>query len=156
VITTEYALTLRYLGQDHALAILFNDDDLTNSDGFSRLLRERFEAEYLRRYGHLDVNAEIEVVEVDVAAERELPQVEIDYSEGASVGDDASILSHYGLDEHEITSKVVARGNLKPGDALVGPLIVVEEGATTVVPPGAFGEVLADRTISLEVADVAV
>jgi N-methylhydantoinase A/oxoprolinase/acetone carboxylase beta subunit len=58
-----------------------------------------------------------------------------------STGESTRIESYFGLSDTAINSSVVPRGSLDPGDTFEGPMVIYEEGATTVVPPGAKGRV---------------
>jgi N-methylhydantoinase A len=152
-IVFSYSLALRYKGQDHTLLIPSPEPGLRVAEDLADVFRTRFDAEYLQRYGHLDDEAEVEVVEVEVVGERLVPSVEIGRSE-QTLGDTSTITSFFGLGESGISTDVVPRGSLGEGSSFEGPLIVYEEGATTVVPPHAKGRVGANGNLLIDVGSL--
>ncbi len=133
-----WSLALRYHGQDHTLLIQSPETGATVPDDLAAVFKQRYDVEYLRRYGHLDDQAEIEVAALEVVGERHMPRVTI--REGrASSGPSSNIQSYFGLSDEAVSSEVIARGSLAEGDRFAGPVVIYEEGATTVVPPGATG-----------------
>jgi N-methylhydantoinase A len=138
----EWALALRYEGQSQTLLVRphgAGHDVLPEAT--AEMLRAQFEEEYRRRYGHLDELSAIEIVELEVTAERVLPRPAIldgDHSAGPA----SQITSYFDLDEGPVTSQVIPRGSLAVGDEFTGPAVIYEQGATSVIPPGAHGVVV--------------
>ena len=148
-----YSLALRYYGQDHTLLIPASDDALAISTDFAERFQRSFEQEYLRRYGHLDSEAPVEVVELAVVAERRIKAPEGIVPELAS-GDRNVLTSHFALTGEPLDTPVIARGSLRRGEHFSGPIVIYEEGATTVVPPGASGQVGLTGELLIEVAEL--
>jgi N-methylhydantoinase A len=146
-----YSLALRYHGQDHTLLIPAAESGLTVSAGH---FEHAFEEEYLRRYGHLDTESAIEVAEVEIVGERSMPRVEVKSAE-LSVGPTSRIESYFGLSDESVETPVVPRSSLRAGESFAGPLVIYEEGATTVVPPGAVGEVAPGGQLLIDVSGMA-
>lgn len=109
-----------------------------------------FEIDYTQRYGHLNEGQDIECIELEVVAERVLPGVTI--VEGQpSEGERNELESYFGLNDKPMSTAVVARSSLKKSETFAGPLVIYEEGATTVIPPGALGTVLGDGSLKVDV-----
>jgi N-methylhydantoinase A len=148
-----YSLALRYEGQDHTLLASHPSGGTDVPPNISDVLREAFEHEYLLRYGHLDEMSEIEMVELEVVAERILARtapVHTRRSDGALT----KIQSYFDLSGKAVTSSVIARGRLEIGTNFDGPLIIYEEGATSVIPPGAKGNVTEGGSLLVDVTDL--
>lgn len=146
-----YSLALRYKGQDHTLLIPAAGPGMDVADDLSAVFRPRFDLEYLQRYGHLDDESDVECVEVEIVGERTVPKVEIEPS-AQTPGQASTITSLFGLDESGVSTDVVPRGSLGEGTTFEGPLIVYEEGATTVVPPRAKGHVGPSGSLLIDVS----
>ena len=146
-----YSIALRYHGQDHTLLIPSRQPGLTVDENFAQVFRESFEEEYLRRYGHLDPQSEIEVVEFEVVVERHIGMPDVQ-DQQLVAGPESQITSYFGLEGGAVTSDVVARASLGKGASFSGPMIIYEEGATTVVPPGTTGEVAATGELLLDLS----
>ena len=115
-------------------------------------LRDRFDRVHEERYGYSDSEAELELVNVRVAAVVEgtrpaaggpggLP----DYRPGGPGR--ASRRAFFG--PHRLETAVV-RGDLPAGERIAGPAVCELPEATAVIPPGWVGEVRGDGTLVLE------
>jgi N-methylhydantoinase A len=149
-VRSTYSLAIRYVGQDHTLMVANPAGGDAVPAEIADLFRQSFEKEYEQRYGHLNHLAELEVVEVEVVVERVLPKVEIGGRRGVS-GETAEIESYFDLDGRSVTSRVIPRSGLEIGETFEGPMIVYEEGATSVISPGARGVVADDGTLLVKV-----
>ena len=124
---------LRYRGQSHELSLPFDSRS-----------EERFHAEHHRRFGICDPNHPVEWVAVRVRAwlsptrlrslSPSRPQREPDAKQRRS-GATPSRLSCW--DERWRRTRVVSRESIRRTSTLRGPAIILEYGATTVLPPGA-------------------
>lgn len=151
----EWALALRYVGQSQTLLVrLPGKADGSVPQNAAELLRAEFEHEYRRRYGHIDELSDIEAVELEVTVERVLPRPTIVGSE-VSGGPRSEIESYFDLDSGPVTSQVIARGSLEAGDTFTGPVVIYEQGATAVIPPGARGTVLEGGSMLIDLRDIA-
>jgi N-methylhydantoinase A len=146
-VSVEYAVALRYRGQSHTLLVA----GAAPAEGpIATRLRDAFEAEYLRRYGHIDALSPIELVELEVTVERVLPRADV--REGVrAIGQESEVTSAFDLDGADVVSRVIPRGSLQVGDAFAGPAVIYEEGATSVIPPGATGVVVDGGNLLVEV-----
>jgi N-methylhydantoinase A len=148
----EWALALRYVGQSHTLLIRLEDGGNVPGNA-SELLHAAFEEEYLRRNGHIDELSDIEVVELAVTVERVLPRPSIADSDRAE-GPRSEITSYFDFETGPITSQVIPRGALAVNERFTGPAVIYEQGATSVVPPGAQGVVLSDGSLLIDLRDL--
>jgi N-methylhydantoinase A len=151
-IDVRYSLGLRYHGQEHIVRIPAGIGT-TVPPTLSKDVREAFEIEYIRRYGHLDPHSAIEVVEVEVMAERPLPPVITrEVRDGAGSRDE--IQSRWRQGEPPVRTAALSRGTLSEGDSLEGPAVIYEEGSTAVIPPGAFATIVGDSTIRVDLSQL--
>lgn len=143
----DYSLMMRYVGQEHTLKITRGTTGIEVHEDFKTRFADAFANEYRTRFGHADDRAEIEVVQLELVGKRALPGVEIiPSSEHRSTLPETS-LAWFGLDQPPVETPVIDRASLAQGDTLEGPVIICEEGSTSVIPPGAKARVLGDLTI---------
>jgi N-methylhydantoinase A len=120
---------MRYVGQEYSVTVPISDGDLGGiSDSFHEAHRVR--------YGHSTPGAPVEFVNLRVAAMGRIASDGVPFTppEGdvdPVLGTRAAIFDGR---PHETT--ILLRERLAPGYTGEGPLVVEEEGATTVVPPG--------------------
>jgi N-methylhydantoinase A len=150
---TRYALALRYVGQDHTLLIPGAGDGSVVSDDFVAQFRDAFEAEYEQRYGRRGGHVDIEAVEIEVTIDKVLPAPEI-RGWDLQQRDSYQLESYFSSSDLPVKTTVLHRSSLQAGTVVDGPALVVEPGATTVLPPGASGRVGDDGTIMVDVSGV--
>jgi N-methylhydantoinase A len=127
-VLTRRAFEMRYRGQAYELAI-----PLEGRIDPARL-RELFNAAYAEAYGHANENDPIEIVNVRVAGIIAVPSPRI----GApSVAGEALTGERpvWFQDRHMATA-IYERERVAPGKPILGPAIIEESGATTIVAPG--------------------
>jgi N-methylhydantoinase A len=123
---------------------------LAETDDAARL-RERFDGEYVRRYGHANAAAEVEVVALHSLATLHMQRPEIARLAGRG-GKAAAAQSQtrpvFFLEEDRfLPTQVYDRYALAPGSAGRGPALIVEYGSSTLVGPhdtfaiGKLGEI---------------
>ncbi|MEM8885319.1 MAG: hydantoinase/oxoprolinase family protein, partial [Planctomycetota bacterium] len=120
----ERTADVRYVGQSHELAVTADAD-----------LIERFHAAHERAYGYADRTRAVEVVNLRVAA--------------VERGEPVPSLPAPPRADAKAAPPRVARGAITR--ALLGPTVITETTATTVVPAGWRIDPLADGTLRLEV-----
>jgi N-methylhydantoinase A len=145
-----YELALRFRGQEHALWISAPSQGLDVPEHIGEYFGAGFRAEYLRRYGHVDDDIDVETVELRLVGERILPSVSIDYEE-ADDGESVTVMSIWDDTPSRVETPIVSRASLASGSRLVGPAIIREIGATTVVPPDTHVEVLGEGALAITV-----
>jgi N-methylhydantoinase A len=124
---------MRYLGQNYE-----HEVDLPSGVVDERTLHEafaRFDQIHRDRYGYAIDGETIELVSFKVTAVGRRPKVEL-------AGAMADARRERGTREvffrgvGETVAQVVHRDDLPPGERLEGPVLVQEEGSTTLVAPG--------------------
>ncbi|MDA8069014.1 MAG: hydantoinase/oxoprolinase family protein [Actinomycetota bacterium] len=148
----EHALDVRYVGQEYTLTIPLLSADEPNMEGFDAALAARFDDAHERRFGHCNPGAPIELVTLRTTGLGDLgrahPQPLGSTDEETYPYDTRSIV--FGRERLE--ARVVRREVLRAGMVLGGPAVLVEETATTVVPPGwslrvdTYGELIMSAT----------
>lgn len=149
-VRVEHAMDLRYEGQEYTLVVGLESLEEVLDDGFVEVVGERFHATHLRRFGHANPGAPMEIVVLRTTVFGDLGRP-APAPRPVEAGRDwpaqrRSVV--FGNAEHE--TEIVRRSDLPIGARLDGPAIVVEETATTVLPPGAalrvdpFGAIIID------------
>ncbi len=136
---------MRYVGQGYEIAVAVRADAVSPS-----VLRTSFEAEYSRLYGRTIPGMAIEVLSWTLALGEGV-------SDGRSLGeetpvksaDDAMAAVELYDGSRWTAAQRLARSALEPGVVHRGPLIVVENQTSTVVPEGYQAEVLADGALRI-------
>ena len=131
-IRLEPALDLRYQGQSFELTVPLTTFD---PEGIARAFHEAHE----RRYGYARPDAAVEVVNLRVTARGVRPKPSPPaYPEAPSPdpGDARVGQQRVRFGGEWLATPVYDRDLLRPGHRLRGPALVVQEDATTVVPPG--------------------
>lgn len=133
----EHALDVRYVGQEYTLTVPLLGADEARTDGFSEALKERFDRAHEVRFGHANPGAPIELVAARSTALGDLGRVAPRPLPAPVDGSFPSEQRGIAFGGAEVATTVARRDDLPPGAALEGPTVVVEDTATTVVPPGA-------------------
>jgi N-methylhydantoinase A len=127
-ISFQRSADMRYLGQEYTINV-----PLTGRD--TAAIAGGFHSAHDRRYGHSSPGAAIEFVNLRVAAFGALTKFDNRLTAASAVS--------AGLGERRIVfagqshaTPIVARDRLPPDYATRGPLVIEEQSATTVVPPG--------------------
>jgi N-methylhydantoinase A len=134
-----YYADLRYVGQEHTIAIPVREPGLLSGD-FSEL-RAAFDAEHDQRYGQAAPDERLEIVNVrlvvtaaraDTLAERWLSET---WAPEAAVPDqwrDAVFADA----ARPVRTRIVWRPSLPAGARIDGPAVIEEPNATTLIHPG--------------------
>jgi len=149
-----YGLALRYKGQEHTLMIQSPVGGTDVPPGAADMFRTLFEQEYLLRFGHKHETAEMEVVEIEVAAEREIPTVTVKRRVDPGKKSADVIDAYFNRTGAPVPTPVVARTGLKEGATFEGPMIVYENGSNTVIPPGVTGTVIKGGHLMIDVSGI--
>ncbi len=130
---------LRYVGQEHTIAIPVRDPKLLSGD-FSPL-RAAFDAEHDQRYGQAAPDERLEIVNVrlvvtaarpDTLAEQWLSQKWIPEAPVADQTRDVIFTDA----AHPMRTRIVWRPSLPAGARIEGPAVIEEPNATTLIHPG--------------------
>jgi N-methylhydantoinase A len=123
---------MRYRGQRHNIKVPVSG----LKDAVA--IRDAFERDYRRRYGHADAKAPAEFQALHLSAFARLKRPAIGRLPRASVGTQASHRRqvYLGIAGGWIDTEIFSRDALDPGFSGVGPAVIEEYGSTTVVWPG--------------------
>ena len=138
---------MRYRGQGHEVAVLLPDGALDPA-----ALRAAFDATYTRLYGRTIPRLEVEALTWTLALSQPfaLPrQAAPPAGVGAAVPSSVCRITDTATGEtHD--AAVYARATLRPGQCMAGPAAIVEDGTTTIVPPGFLACIAAEGEIVIE------
>ena len=135
---------MRYLGQRHNIHV-----PITGLRGVSEI-RQAFERDYKRRYGHADSKAptELQALHLSAFARLRRPDIANLRRTPAGAGSDAQARPvYFGGAAGMVEAAIYDRDGLAPGFAAEGPAVIEEYGSTTLVWPrdrfevGAMGEI---------------
>jgi N-methylhydantoinase A len=150
----ERSLDLRYVGQEFALAVRVEPEELR--DGDETAIRARFHAAHEHRYGYATVDEEVEMVNLRVVARGARARPALPPSDGPS-GD--SLLGRRDVwladPAQPVSCAVHARDRMRPGDAVVGPAVIEERTSTTLLWEGDVASVAPGEELIVEVARTA-
>jgi N-methylhydantoinase A len=121
---------MRYVGQEYSVNVRIGPAvDLAEVEA-------AFHTGHAVRYGHSTPGAPVELVNLRLAALGRITTASVPYRPPTEAKDPGLGRRPvvFGGEQHE--TRAVVRSRLRPGDELEGPLIVEDETATTVVPPG--------------------
>jgi 5-oxoprolinase (ATP-hydrolysing)/N-methylhydantoinase A len=147
-----YGLAMRYRGQEHTLTIRSPFPGMEVPADAGSVFRGHFEEEYLLRFGHQHEGAGVEIVEVEVVAELDVPTKAIAGAPEMGFNEMAVIDAYFGGNNEPVPTRVIPRTILKEDDVFEGPVIIYENGSNTVVPPGATGVVLKGGHLMIDVS----
>jgi N-methylhydantoinase A len=133
-VVLERFLDLRYRGQSSELRVPL--DGVAAADALADAAA-RFEAEHQRVYGHHDGIERIELVNLRVVGRAVRPPLvkDIQRPNGTPASAGSTRRAYFGGEYGVLETRIVGRDQLTV-EAQVGPLIVEDYDATTVVPPG--------------------
>lgn len=134
-VRTEAAFDMRYEGQEYTLTIPIDGAAWPGEDTAVATTSARFDAAHAARFGHSNPGAPIEIVTLRTtgfgAMERPAPVAEPDAEDLSYAFETKDIV--FGGASHP--TPVIRREVLKPGMEVHGPAVIVEQTATTVLPP---------------------
>jgi N-methylhydantoinase A len=133
---TKASVDVRYQSQEFSLNVPLTSADEPESPDFVANLARRFSAMYHERYGHSNLGAPIEIVTLRTQAVGDLGRLEAPSYVTAQGPEFKHEIRQVVFDHVEHSTTVVRRDDLGAGHTFEGPAIIVEQTATTVVPPG--------------------
>jgi len=156
----ETALDMRYVGQEHTLTVLAGDEtgaiSITPEE-----LRERFRAEYETTFG-LRMDEAVEIVSLRATIRTPLPRrgggiASANGAGGNGAGGAAALAgvtrAYSFADGDWADFALIDRDQLRPGERIAGPAIVVEDTATAYVDRGFAGRVHESGCIILKTTE---
>jgi len=136
---------MRYVGQEYSVNVAA--DGATELAGISQSFHEA----HRTRYGHATPDAPVEFVNLRVAAIGRLDREAAGFTAPEKGEDPMMGVRDTIFDGKAVPTTILLRRRLGPGATYSGPLVVEEDTATTVVPPGyrievdALGNILITR-----------
>ena len=122
---------MRYVGQEYSINVPVSPEPALDT------LIGEFHSAYRRRYGHSSPRADVEFVNLRVAAIGALGRYGHPGSSDGHAGDDAVPGERSAVfNGRRHATPVLRRDRLPPTFRGKGPVIIEEQSATTVVPPG--------------------
>lgn len=133
----EHAVDLRYEGQDYTLTVPLRDAAEPGEPGFLATVAARYAEAHTSRYGHATPEAPVEFVMLRSTGFGSFPRAAAGAAEPREEpsGDVRDVI----FDGVVHRTPVLRRAGLS--GSFAGPAIVVEETATTVIPPGCLAAV---------------
>jgi N-methylhydantoinase A len=140
---------MRYVGQEYSVNV--------GADGATALagISQSFHEAHRTRYGHATPDAPVEFVNLRVAAVGGLDREAVGFRAPEKGEDPVMGVRDAIFDGRAQATTILLRRRLGPGAGYSGPLVVEEDTATTVVPPGyrILVDPLGNMLITPEVAD---
>jgi N-methylhydantoinase A len=133
----EHAVDMRYEGQDYTLTIPLRDAAEPAGPGFLPAIAARYAEAHTSRYGHATPEAPVEFVMLRSTGFGSFPRSAAAVPQAH--GEEAAYVRDVIFDGAVHSTPVLRRSSLD--GELAGPAIVVEETATTVIPPGCLATV---------------
>lgn len=130
-----HSVDIRYAAQEYTLTVPLTDAREPSTPDFLKTVAERFAEMHHSRYGHANLGAPIEFVTVRSAAFGDLGRPEPQkwpHAESGTFPHETGQVVFGGAPRDSI---VVRRDDLLAGHTFEGPAVIVEDTATTVVPP---------------------
>ena len=138
--TFAFAADLRYVGQEHAIAVPFDSvKDL--AAGGSNALRKAFDELHHYRYGHAAPDERIQVAKIRLTVslardgEAAMEWLSMPYT-AEDVQPDDERLVYFDSIEEPVKARIVWRPGLAPGSEVIGPAVIEEPNSTTLLFPG--------------------
>ena len=152
--TKSIQLDMRYIGQNYELSIPIyrGSGDPVLPD--KQALAARFFAEHEHAYGHVDRDAQIEIVNLRIRASASLSRTVV--KNDGPTGTPTPIARQEAWFEEDAPHRtaIYERGDLPAETRLEGPVIITQLDATTVVPPGAAVTVDPALNLMVEIENV--
>jgi N-methylhydantoinase A len=134
--TASHAIDIRYAAQEYTLTVPLEHADEPLEPGFLATVTARFASMHQARYGHANLGAPIEIVMLRTTTLGDLGKPEPQkWPQSVSTTYPQEVRSVV-FGGQALDTVVVRRDDLHIGHELAGPAVILENTATTVVPPG--------------------
>ncbi|GAA5154917.1 hydantoinase/oxoprolinase family protein [Amycolatopsis dongchuanensis] len=130
-----HSVDIRYEAQEYTLTVPIADAAEPSTPDFLKVMAERFAEMHHSRYGHANLGAPIEFVTVRTAAFGDLGRPEPQKWPHAESPEFPHEVRQVVFGGRPCDAIVVRRDDLLTGHTFDGPGVIVEDTATTVVPP---------------------
>ncbi|HEX3790572.1 MAG TPA: hydantoinase/oxoprolinase family protein [Pseudonocardiaceae bacterium] len=133
--TVSHAVDIRYAAQEYTLTVPLTHAGEPATEDFLTVVAQRFAEMHKTRYGHANLGAPIEFVTLRSTAFGDLGQPAPQKWPHAEVDTFAHEIRPVVFGGATQDTMVVRRDDLLAGHRLTGPAVIIEDTATTVVPP---------------------
>jgi len=133
--SVSHSVDIRYEAQEYTLTVPLNGADEPKDENFLATVAERFADMHQGRYGHANRGAPIEFVTLRAAAFGDFEQPPPQTWPAAATADFPHEIRKVVFGGEPVDSLLVRRDDLGAGHTFAGPAVIVEDTATTVVPP---------------------
>ncbi len=123
---------MRYIGQEYTVNVSVDEDVDVNR------IVETFHNTHHTRYGHSTPSAPVELVNLRLAALGRLERRQTSYQPSEPGRDPVTGVRHTIFSEQSHETPILWRDWIGPDTDFQGPLVIEEDSATTVVPPGHY------------------
>ncbi|GGD72525.1 hydantoinase/oxoprolinase family protein [Croceicoccus mobilis] len=137
-IMLERMVDVRYVGQEHTIAITLEAELFASSDGCASALRDKFENAYRQVFGHSNPEEALEVATLRLRATGRSAldaRTLLAANDAVPESDRAERTGSIIFDGNAHETRFIARGAMMPEQAYQGPCVIEESTATTIVPP---------------------
>ncbi|MBO0872011.1 MAG: hydantoinase/oxoprolinase family protein [Pseudonocardia sp.] len=131
-----HAVDIRYAAQEYTLTVPLTDAREPSRPDFLEVVADRFARLHQGRYGHSNLGAAIELVTLRTTSFGDLGRPEPSKWPRAESPEFPHQVRKVVFDGAPQRTVLVRRDHLLGGHRLSGPAVIVEDTATTVVPPG--------------------
>ena len=131
-----HAVDIRYEAQEYTLTVPLSDAAEPAGPDFLAVIAQRFAEQHKARYGHANLGAPIEFVTLRTAAFGDLGHPEPQKWPPADVPQFPHETRQVVFGGEARDAILVHRDDLLVGHSFEGPAVVLEDTATTVLPPG--------------------
>jgi N-methylhydantoinase A len=126
---------MRYVGQEYFVNVELPHNGPLTGEALDELT-DRFHTAYKTRYGHSTPGAPVEFVNLRVAALGELERDVAGFKPPAGGELPPHDTRDVVFEAEKVSTRIFRRTELPAGAQVDGPLVIEEDTATTVVPPG--------------------
>jgi N-methylhydantoinase A len=134
-VVIEYGADMRYIGQEHAVAVDLPAEVFLNRD--TEIIKARFDAVHQQRYGFSALAEGAEIVSLRLSVTGVMPKPPLErIPEGGPEPDAALISRHDVFFDGFHSTPVYSRPMLRAGNRIMGPALIEEHASTTIVFPG--------------------
>ena len=132
----KHALDMRYEGQSYELNIPYFTETGTSSRETQALI-QKFHATHEQRFGYARTDAPVEVVNLRLTAtgETDKPSIQPLPIADADPSEAFTLQNPVIFESEALPTNFYRRETLRPGNQIIGPAILTEFSATTVIPP---------------------
>ncbi len=154
-IVPEFKAYMRYTGQGWEIPVILSEKDAAAPDGGTYV--RRFEAEYAALFGRTVAQMDVEITVWAVHARTAVAAVKPVADVRAS-GSLEAVGTREVFDQGKgefVEARLLARADLRPGQGVDGPAVIVEDETSIIVPGSMRARCMADGTIDLTMREAA-